>query len=122
MFNRMRTKPQISVSVDSVTRDSLLGTKSLIEDNVYDATGKFLGKIEEILIDARTGCIRYVVLGIGGFLGIGRKLVAVPWSAFTPDAQCRRCIVDVALMQLMALPVPHGDIRLRRGELRTRLN
>ena len=122
MFNRMRATPQISVCVDSTTRDSLLGTKSLIEDNVYDAAGKFLGEIEEILIDTRTGCIRYVVLGIGGFLGIGRERFAVPWSAFTPDAEYRRCIVDVALMQLMALPVPHGDIRLRRAELLTRLN
>ncbi|MFY9327332.1 MAG: PRC-barrel domain-containing protein [Georgfuchsia sp.] len=122
MFNRMRAKPQISVSFDSTTRDSLLGTKSLIEDDIYDAGGKFLGKIEEILIDTRSGCVRYVVIALGGFLGIGRERFAVPWSVFTPDAECRRCIVDVALMQLMALPVPHGDTRLRRAELRTRLN
>ena len=117
MFNRMRTNPRISVTVDSTTNACLLGTTSLIEDDVYDAAGKFLGEIEEILIDARTGCVRYAVLALGGFLGIGRKRFAVPWSAFTPDADYRRCIVDVALMQLMALPVHQDDPWLRRADL-----
>ena len=117
MFNRMRTNPRISARVDSTTNVCLLGTTSLIEDDVYDAAGKFLGKIEEILIDTRTGCVRYAVLALGGFLGIGRKRFAVPWSAFTPDADYRRCIVDVALMQLMALPVHQDDPWLRRADL-----
>ena len=117
MFNRMGTNPRISVRVDSTTNACLLGTTSLIEDDVYDAAGKFLGEIEEILIDGRTGCVRYAVLALGGFLGIGRKRFAVPWSAFTPDADYRRCIVDVALMQLTALPVPQDDPWLRRADL-----
>jgi hypothetical protein len=117
MFNRMRTKPQISARVDSTTNACLLGTTSLIEDDVYDVAGKFLGEIEEILIDGRTGCVRYAVLALGGFLGIGRKRIAVPWSALTPDADYRRCIVDVALMQLMALAVPQDDPWLRRADL-----
>lgn len=117
MFNRMRANPRISARVDSTTNACLLGTTSLIEDDVYDAAGKFLGEIEEILIDARTGCVRYAVLALGGFLGIGRKRFAVPWSAFTPDADYRRCIVDVALMQLMALPVHQDDPWLRRADL-----
>jgi hypothetical protein len=115
MFNRMKTNPRISVRVDATTNDCLLGTTSLIEDNVYDAAGKFRGEIEEILIDVRSGCVRYVVLALGGFLGIGRKRFAVPWSAFTPDVDCQRCIVDVALMELMARPVPQADPWLRRA-------
>ena len=110
-------KPRISVRADSTTNACLLGTTSLIKDHVYDAAGKFLGEIEEILIDARTGCVRYAVLALGGFLGIGRKRFAVPWSALTPDVDYRRCIVDVALMHLMALPVPQDDPWLRRADL-----
>ena len=117
MFNRMRTNPRISVGVDSTTNTCLLRTTSLIEDDVYDAAGKFLGEIEEILIDARTGCVRYAVLALGGFLGVGRKRFAVPWSALTPDADYRRCIVNVALMQLMALPVPQEAPWLPRTDL-----
>ncbi len=117
MNDGMRTNPRISGGVDSTTNDCLLGTRSLIEDDVYDAGGRFLGEIEEILVDARTGCFRYAVLALGGFLGIGRKRFAVPWSAFSPDAEYRRSIVDVALMQLTALPVPQDDPWLRRADL-----
>ncbi len=112
-----QTNPRISVSVDSTTNACRLGATSLIEDDVYDAAGKFLGEIEEIVLDVRTGCVRYVVLALGGFLGIGQKRFAVPWRALTPDADYRRCIVDVALMQLMAVPVPQNDPWLQRADL-----
>ncbi len=117
MIDGMRTNPRNSAAADSATNDCLLGTRSLIEDDVYDAGGRFLGEIEELLVDARTGCVRFAVLGLGGFLGIGRKRFAVPWSALSPDADYRRSIVDVALMQLTALPVPQDDPWLRRANL-----
>jgi hypothetical protein len=117
MFNRMRTNPRVSVNVDSTTDACLLGTTSLIGDDVYDAAGTFLGEIEEIVLDVRTGCVRYAVLALGGFLGIGRKRVAVPWRALTPDADYRRCILDVALMQLTAVPVPQNNPWLQRADL-----
>ena len=117
MFNRMRTNPRNSVRVDSTTDACLLKTTSLIKDDVYDSAGKLLGQVEDIVIDARFGCVRYAVLALGGILGIGRKRFAVPWSALTPDADYRRCIVDVTLMRLMALPVPQDDPWLRRVDL-----
>jgi hypothetical protein len=117
MFNKMRTNPRSSVKGDSPKNACLLGTSSLLEDDVYDAAGKFLGQVEEIVLDARTGCVRYAVLGLGGFLGIGRKRLAVPWRALTPDAHYRRCVVDVTLMRLMAVPVPQDDPWLRRADL-----
>jgi sporulation protein YlmC with PRC-barrel domain len=117
MLNRMRTNPRISVGIDSSTNVRLLGTTSLIGDAVYDAAGRCLGEIEEIVLDARTGCVRYAVLALGGFLGIGRKRVAVPWRALTPDADYRRCVVDVALMQLTAVPIPQNGLWLQRADL-----
>jgi len=117
MFNRLRTNPRISARGDSTTNDCLVGTTSLIEDDVYDVGGKYLGAIEEIVLDVRTGCIRYAVLALGGFLGVGRKRYAVPWRALTPDADYRRCIVDVALMKFMAVPVPQNDPWLQRTGL-----
>src|SRR5450759_4875454 len=104
-----RTSPRISEKADSTSNACLLGATSLIENDVYDAAGKFLGEIAEIVLDVRTGCVRYAVLALGGFLGIGRKRFAVPWSALTPDGDHKRCIVDMALMRLMAVPVPQDD-------------
>lgn len=41
------------------------------------------GKIEDVLVDGRTGEIKYAVVSWGGFIGIGDKTVAVPVSLLT---------------------------------------
>ena len=88
--------------------------KSLVANRLYDAEGNQVGKLEEIVLDVRTGCVRHVVVAVGGVLGIGRRRFAVPWSALTPDADYRRCKIDVAQMRLTAVPVPDGDPWLQR--------
>ena len=116
MLNGMRTNPSTSVKRDSTKNDCLLGTTSLLKDDVYDAAGTFLGEIDEIILDAHKGCVRYAVLGLGGFLGIGRKRLAVPWHALTPDAKYSRCVVDVVLMRFMAIPVSPDDPWLQQAD------
>lgn len=39
-----------------------------------------LGSVEDTILDPRSGEISYVVLSVGGFLGVGQRLVAVPWD------------------------------------------
>jgi sporulation protein YlmC with PRC-barrel domain len=48
--------------------------------NVYGANNEKIGDINEILID-RSGNAKAVVIGVGGFLGIGEKNVAVPFAS-----------------------------------------
>ncbi|HET6880869.1 MAG TPA: PRC-barrel domain-containing protein [Pirellulales bacterium] len=44
---------------------------------------KELGDIQDLMLDIRDqGRVRYAALSFGGFLGIGNKLFAIPWSAF----------------------------------------
>jgi len=97
-----------------VVPGKLLGMKSLVANRLYDAEGNPVGKLEEIVLDIRTGCVRHVVVAVGGVMGIGRRRFAVPWSALTPDADCRRCKIDVAQMRLTAVPIPEGDPWLQR--------
>ena len=52
----------------------------IIGQNVDDMNGKNAGKIEDLMIDAN-GEVVYAILSFGGFLGIGDRLYAVPWSA-----------------------------------------
>lgn len=47
--------------------------------NVYDRNDNKIGVINDLVID-RDGRIAAVVIGVGGFLGIGEKNVAVPFQ------------------------------------------
>ena len=49
---------------------------------VQNDAGERVGEIHDLLFD-RSGRISTVVLGVGGFLGVGEKNVAVPFSALT---------------------------------------
>jgi hypothetical protein len=88
--------------------------QSLIANKLYDADGNLVGKLEEIVLDVRTGCVRHVIVAMGGFLGLGRQRFAIPWSALQPDAQYCRAVVDVAQMRLTAVPISNDDPWLRR--------
>jgi sporulation protein YlmC with PRC-barrel domain len=45
--------------------------------NVYNDSNESLGSINDLLTD-KSGNIKAVVIGVGGFLGVGEHLVAVP--------------------------------------------
>jgi hypothetical protein len=52
----------------------------LIGTDVKDAAGQGIGKIEDVILEPG-GRSPMVVMSFGGFLGLGEKLFAVPWSA-----------------------------------------
>jgi hypothetical protein len=52
----------------------------LVGVGVYGPDDKQIGKIDDLVMD-HTGAAQTVVIGVGGFLGFGKKEVAVPFSA-----------------------------------------
>jgi sporulation protein YlmC with PRC-barrel domain len=58
----------------------LVRAPKLVGVAVYDSNNKSVGKIDDILLD-HSGEVKAVVIGVGGFLGIGKKDVAVPYSS-----------------------------------------
>ncbi len=52
----------------------------LIGVGVYGPDDKQIGKIDDLLMD-RNGAAQTIVIGVGGFLGFGKKDVAVPFSS-----------------------------------------
>jgi sporulation protein YlmC with PRC-barrel domain len=104
-YDKFRTKrilaveiPEGKVRVDvDVKRDPATARpsdqSSLVQDNVHraskingmtvkNAAGKQLGAVNDMVIEVTSGKVRYAALSYGGFLGLGDKLFAVPWSAF----------------------------------------
>jgi sporulation protein YlmC with PRC-barrel domain len=50
------------------------------KQNVYDPSDNKIGEILDVLVD-REGKATALIIGVGGFLGIGEKDVAVPFNA-----------------------------------------
>lgn len=78
----------------------VMDASTLKGDNVVNAAGDDLGKIEAIMLDVTSGRIAYAVLSFGGFLGMGSKLFAIPWAALTLDARDKRFVLDVSKEKL----------------------
>lgn len=51
-----------------------------MDKTVYGSTDQSVGEIKDMVFDPTTGNVSAVVLGVGGFLGVGEKNVAVPLS------------------------------------------
>ena len=72
----------------------IMASSTLEGDKVVNPKGEALGKIEEIMIDVERGTVAYAVMSCGGMLGLGEKLFAIPWEAFTLDARNHAFILD----------------------------
>jgi sporulation protein YlmC with PRC-barrel domain len=82
----------------------VLAATTLTGDRVRNTAGEDLGRIEEVMLDIRTGAIAYAVLSFGGFLGIGDKLFAVPWKALQIDTSEHEFILDIPRRALEKAP------------------
>ena len=82
----------------------IMGANTLTGNDVYNNADEDLGDIKEIMIDMRNGRVSYAVLSFGGFLGMGEKLFAVPWSALKLDTENKRFVLDVDKEDLQDAP------------------
>jgi len=80
------TTPKSSVFLELRQPDQFRST-NLRGTRVYGANNENIGEINDVLI-SRSGQVAAVIIGVGGFLGIGEKDVAVPMSMllFQPGA------------------------------------
>jgi sporulation protein YlmC with PRC-barrel domain len=65
--------------INHMNPDQWRGSK-LVGVNIYGQNNEKIGDVNEVLID-RKGNADAIVVGVGGFLGIGEKDVALPFSA-----------------------------------------
>lgn len=66
---------------------SLSEASSFSARTVVDSDGQVLGSVVDLMLDLDRGCVAYAVVGTGGFMGIGERLFAVPWSALRTDGE-----------------------------------
>lgn len=73
-----RAAPAPVAASDSAYNGSWRAAK-VVGLSVYNANNESLGSINDLLMD-KSGNIKAVVIGVGGFLGVGEHLVAVPYD------------------------------------------
>lgn len=91
---------------DRAGRSNVLATASpnqmmasdLRGTTVYGANDENIGEIDDIVLQ-RDGRVAAVVVGVGGFLGIGEKNVAIPFDALEIQAEGRRNVGTTGTMR-----------------------
>jgi len=96
-------KPESFVTVQPVGQWL---ASQFIGEPVFNQAAEKIGDINDVLFD-KGGRVSNVVIGVGGFLGIGEKNVGLPYSSLsiTADANGKR-VIGAALSkeQLQAAP------------------
>lgn len=72
--------------------------------DVKNNSGENLGDIQDLVLNAHDGQVRYAVLSFGGILGIGDKLFAIPMSSLQTDSAKKEFILNVPKEQLKKAP------------------
>jgi sporulation protein YlmC with PRC-barrel domain len=70
---------------------------------VTNAQGEKLGKIDDLLFD-QAGALKYAILSHGGILGIGDKLIAIPWKALKLGKEKKTLVINVDKVTLEKAP------------------
>jgi hypothetical protein len=78
----------------------LIAANTLSTSEVRGPAGENAGKIVDFMLDTERGSVVYAVLAVGGVLGIGAKMLAIPPASLAYDSG-RRCLnlaVDTAAL------------------------
>lgn len=73
-----------NLAVASIKLDSGVRVSKIVGATVFTSDNKDLGKIDDLVM-TKDDQITLAVVSVGGFLGVGSKLVAFPYKALTQD-------------------------------------
>lgn len=93
------------LAADNMQTADEFRTSKLVGSKVYNNANENIGSIEDIVLKA-DGSMDEVVLSVGGFLGMGDKYVAVPFSNLkvTRDGSGVKIVTDGTKESLKAQP------------------
>jgi sporulation protein YlmC with PRC-barrel domain len=93
------------IPADSFTGAKIISANDFIGKRVYSKAGDDIGEVNDLIM-TENGSIRAVILGVGGFLGMGEKDVAVSMNAINmaQDGNNVKLVVDGSKEQFNAAP------------------
>lgn len=75
----------------------------IIGTDVRNRQGQKIGDIKDVVLDAG-GQIAYTVVSTGGFLGVGDRMHAIPWTALQKDGTNNYFVLDMDKERLKSAP------------------
>jgi sporulation protein YlmC with PRC-barrel domain len=83
VFTKKQTRRKLMNTTETRTgAATLLAASEIKGTKVTNFQNQEIGDMDEVLIEPDMGQVRFAVLSVGGFLGLGSTKVAVPWQAF----------------------------------------
>jgi sporulation protein YlmC with PRC-barrel domain len=80
MPGQTATQKQAATEMMATVPNNVLPVSTYYNEDVYDNQENKIGDVNDILLDT-DGRVSAVIVGVGGFLGLGQKDVAVPFNA-----------------------------------------
>ncbi|NKC33722.1 PRC-barrel domain-containing protein [Falsiroseomonas selenitidurans] len=104
-----------TMSVDSMSLRESRRASQIIGSNIYNEENNSIGEVDDLIVP-QAGGAPVAVISVGGFLGIGAKLVAIPYERLSHDAERNRWMLRGATKEsLESLPSFSYDANARRG-------
>jgi sporulation protein YlmC with PRC-barrel domain len=89
---------------DAILVGDLIRASQFIGKEVRNQQNERLGKVDDLVLDLRSGQVAYTVLAEGGVLGIGEKLFAIPLQAFQAPEGGDRVVLRADREQVAKAP------------------
>lgn len=70
---------------DNYSNDELIAATKVTNAKVYNKDGDKIGWLDEVVLNKHSGQVEYVVLAVGGFLGLGERYHRLPWERLVYD-------------------------------------
>jgi sporulation protein YlmC with PRC-barrel domain len=91
-----------AVDVDIVATTGYRASK-LLKSDIYNDGGEKIGKLEDFIVGSEEA-VSVAIVAVGGFLGMGKRMVAVPAGLFESNAQGQLVLPGATRDRLKALP------------------
>ena len=105
LFSLLLTMSSFAQQSTSTTLPGLLlSTESILGSNIKDPQGEEVGEVKQLMIDPQTGVVKYAVVSVGGFLGMGEKTIIVPWHTLEVARDGRSVVLNASKQLLQDAP------------------
>lgn len=97
--------PDITIAPEVFASSKIISANDFIGKRIYSSANEDIGEVNDLII-SDSGNVRAVIVGVGGFLGIGGKNVAVNMASLTltPDGNSVKLMLNATKDQLTSAP------------------